>query len=246
MREIVKKVPILGGLAGRGYHLVADLRARRRIRNERARQNQQEYRRIQGQLNRSPLRIVVGSSGVYDEGWIHTDAQYLNLLVPEHWERLFKKESIDAILAEHVWEHLTADEGLRAARQCFQYLKPGGYLRLAVPDGFHPSASYIEYVKVGGTGPGSDDHKVLYNYKTFEGLFVEAGYRVKLLEYFDEEGRFHFADWTEDGGKIHRSRRFDERNVGGELKYTSIILDAFKGARPDGTTGRAARSTSRE
>ena len=54
----------------------------------------------------------------------------------------FNEGSIDAILAEHVWEHLAEEEGLAAAKCCYRYLRPGGYLRVAVPDGFHPDANF--------------------------------------------------------------------------------------------------------
>jgi len=46
---------------------------------------------------------------------------------------------LDAILAEHVWEHLTKEEALIAALTCYRYIKNGGYLRVAVPDGPHPN-----------------------------------------------------------------------------------------------------------
>lgn len=41
---------------------------------------------------------------------------------------------VDAFLAEHVWEHLSLEDAHRAARNCHDYLHPGGRLRLAVPD----------------------------------------------------------------------------------------------------------------
>jgi predicted SAM-dependent methyltransferase len=178
-----------------------------------------------------PLKLVVGSSGAHDVGWIPSEIEYLNLLDATHWRKYFTEGSIDAILAEHVWEHLTADEGLEAARRCFQYLKPGGYLRVAVPDGFHPSWDYLEYVRPGGSGPGADDHKVLYNHVTFVQLFEKTGYDVRLLEYFDANGEFQGIEWLPEDGKIKRSKRWDARNAGGVLKYTSIIVDAFKPIR---------------
>lgn len=188
------------------------------------------YAKLKRKVSRSPIRIVIGASGVYENEWIATDIEYLNLLTPQHWRRYFKKNSIDAILAEHVWEHLTFEDGLTAAKQCFQYLKPGGYLRIAVPDGFHPDPDYIELVKVGGKGLGSDDHKVLYNHETLQNLFEKAGYEISLLEYFDRMGNFNFIEWDAREGKITRSKRFDERNIPGDLKYTSIIIDAYKNA----------------
>ena len=181
--------------------------------------------------NSTSLRIVIGAGGVFETGWITTEIEHLDILNNKHWERLFRKKRIDCILGEHVWEHLTIAEGRSAARNCYQYLKPGGYLRVAVPDGFQSDREYLEWVKVGGIGPGAKDHKMLYNYKTLTQLFEQVGFDVKLLEYFDSENKFHFVDWDVCGGKIHRSMRFDERNINGILKYTSIILDAYKNTK---------------
>jgi predicted SAM-dependent methyltransferase len=170
----------------------------------------------------------VGASLTSDKRWLPTSIDFLNLLKESDWQRYFRPNSIDAILAEHVWEHLTAEEGLIAAKNCFQYLRPGGYIRVAVPDGLHPDPSYIEYVRVGGSGPGSDDHKVLCTYESLRSLFEAADFNVHLLEYFDEKGEFHFKEWDPENGKIHRSKLWDKRNKGGKLNYTSIIIDAFK------------------
>jgi predicted SAM-dependent methyltransferase len=169
-------------------------------------------------------RIVIGSSGWYDRGWVPTEMEVLNLLQPSDWERSFPPNSLEAILAEHVWEHLPADGALAAARTCFKYLGPGGYLRVAVPDGLHPDPGYLEVVKVGSP----NDHKVLYTYRTFAELFEGSGFRVRLYEYFDEAGTFHYQEWDTKDGKIRRSKRFDPRNRDGNLSYTSIVLDAIK------------------
>jgi predicted SAM-dependent methyltransferase len=173
-------------------------------------------------------RIILGASGQQAPGWISSEIDFLNILRPCDWERFFQPESIDALLAEHVWEHLTLAEGRAAAKLCFHYLKPGGYLRVAVPDGLHPNPAYIEHVRVGGRGAGADDHRVLYTYKTLAGLFEEASFQVELYEYFDESGLFHRKEWSADEGMIFRSAEFDERNRGGALNYTSIIIDAVK------------------
>jgi len=212
LRQRIKQTPVLGDLAKRLYH----------------RYKVQKLRRIFRTI--SPVKIVVGPSGVFDEGWIPLEIDYLDLLNRKDWETYFRSDSIDIILAEHVWEHLTPEEGAIAARHCYRYLKPGGYLRAAVPDGCHPDPEYIEWVKVGGVGPGAQDHKVLYDHETFSALFEQAGFEVQMLEYFDSEHRFHCTEWNAEGGNIRRSKRFDERNAGGELRYTSIILDAHKPA----------------
>jgi predicted SAM-dependent methyltransferase len=175
-----------------------------------------------------PVNVVVGSMYSLYKGWIHTDIETLNLLVKSDWEHYFPENSIDKILAEHVWEHLTPEQGKLAFQHCYTYLKPGGFLRVAVPDGFNPSEEYINYVKPGGTGNGADDHKLLYNYQIMSGFLTEIGFKVKLLEYFDENGQFHKAPWNPEDGMIRRSADHDDRNKDGKLGYTSLIIDAYK------------------
>jgi predicted SAM-dependent methyltransferase len=177
---------------------------------------------------RKEIRIVVGSGGHYPNGWIPTDIDTLNITKKSDWEKLFRINSIQAILAEHVWEHLTTEDGFLAIQNCFTYLKIGGYLRIAVPDGFHPDVNYIDHVKIGGTGPGANDHKILYTYRSLSTSLTRASFKVDLLEYFDEDGNFHAKDWDLSTGKINRSIRFDKRNEDGIPHYTSLIVDAIK------------------
>lgn len=195
-------------------------RALRRIRRR---------QRLRAKLQTSERhRIVIGASGIAEVGWIATEVDQLDLLKPDDWAAFFRDDSIDAIVAEHVWEHLSSCDGALAARTCFRFLKPGGRLRVAVPDGLHPDPDYIERVRPQGSGPGADDHKVLYTHDAFRSVFEAAGFDVRMLEYFDESGEFRCRGWAPDDGMIHRSTRFDERNAFNPLCYTSIILDAVK------------------
>lgn len=176
-----------------------------------------------------PVRIVVGAATLYQPGWMPTEEYSLNVLAKDDWEHVFGGTAgIDVILAEHVWEHLTEQEGTLGLRNCLEYLRPGGYLRIAVPDGFHPDESYIDYVKPGGHGAGADDHKILYSFETLGAAMERAGFTCRMLEYWDGSGEFHFEDWTEESGLIRRSKRFDPRNAAGELKFTSLIIDGVK------------------
>lgn len=190
--------------------------------------NKKGTERLRKASKQLPLKIVVGSSGVFDNGWTPTDIEYLNLTNSSDWARHFKENSIDAILSEHVWEHLTLKDAIIAASHCFKYIKPGGHARIAVPDGYHPKKEYIKSVDINGSGEGAYDHKVLYTHKTLQGVFEEAGFQVKLLEYFDESGKFHYNDWSVKQGTIHRTSKFDQRNTATELNYTSLIIDAIK------------------
>lgn len=178
--------------------------------------------------NSKPLRIVVGSSGKFQENWIRTEKDFLNLLNDENWSKYFKEGEVNNILAEHVWEHLSLDEGRKAAAMCHKYLKKGGKLRIAVPDGYHKSSEYLDQVKPGGFGISADDHKILYNYEVLSSLLKEQGFETYFLEYFDKENKFHVQKWNIDDGMIRRSLKYDHRNKDGKPRYTSLIIDAIK------------------
>ena len=177
-------------------------------------------------LNGKPVRLNLGAGRTIVPGWQSTDIDTLNLLERQDWLAITRPATVDAMLSEHVWEHLTESQGLQAASLCLEFLRPGGRLRVAVPDGLNPDPGYIDHVRPGGTGPGADDHKVLYTHVTFASLFASSGFQVTLLEYWDERRCFHAEDWDPSDGLVHRSRRFDPRNQGGGLGYTSLILDA--------------------
>jgi predicted SAM-dependent methyltransferase len=190
-------------------------------------------RRLQNQIAISrPLNVVIGAGPSAFPGWLETDKDLLNITSPDDWRRLFKPESIDRVLAEHVLEHLNDSECRIALRECYRYLKPGGLFRIAVPDGFHPDPEYVAAVQPGGTGPGADDHKVLYTYQTMIRLLVEDEWEYDLLEYFDERGEFHSKPWDPLDGFLARSEHTDSRNKERPLSYTSLIVDLRRARRP--------------
>lgn len=178
-----------------------------------------------------PLRVIIGAGQQAYPGWIATQKEQLDLLRREDWAASFRERPADALLCEHVWEHLSEQEGRAAAHLCCEFLRPGGYLRCAVPDGFFPDPEYQRMAQVGGPGPEDHpaaDHKIVYTYKLFADVFAAAGFEVDLLEYCDDGGRFHYNHWDPAQGMIYRSLRFDHRNRDGHLKSVSLILDAKK------------------
>lgn len=177
----------------------------------------------------SGIKLNIGSANInYDNNWIATDINTLNILNKDDWGKNMLFFKADNIMAEHVWEHLQENEIILANANCYKFLKKGGRLRLAVPDGFFPDKEYIEYVKPGGIGSGADDHKILFNYKIMQKCLEEVGFKVNLLEYWDEYGKFHSQEWDVKDGYIMRSSKHDKRNQGGILKYTSLIVDAIR------------------
>jgi predicted SAM-dependent methyltransferase len=177
-----------------------------------------------------PIRIILGAGGVRpDPGWLPTNVQFLDLLVEDHWRAVFGEHRLQNIFAEHVWEHLSPAHGKEGAARCYAYLKPGGRLRIAVPDGNHPDPDYIEFVRPGGPGPGAWDHKVLYTYDVMKNMLESVGFKVDLLEYYDADGNFHRAEWDAKEGHVTRCHGWTEKKPGGGImQYTSLIVDGRK------------------
>lgn len=182
-------------------------------------------------MKETNIRVIIGASSQDYQGWIRTQQADLNLTRRTDWAGRFNLASISRILIEHVWEHLTPDEAGIAARICFDFLASGGYLRCAVPDGCFPNTGYQRKIRIGGPGPldhPAASHKVVYSSQSLAAVFENAGFDVKLLEWWDEIGEFHAEPWDERDGFIYRSKRFDHRNEDGTLGFTSLIVDAVK------------------
>lgn len=175
----------------------------------------------------APLNIIIGSEKTAYPNWLPTNIESLNLLEKGSFQNLFGEKKATKFLAEHVFEHISYANALIALKNCFEFMEKGGSIRIAVPDGFHPNKDYIDMVKPGGHGEGADDHKLLYDYHQLSKVLEDAGFRVQLLEYYNEHGQFHFTDWKSEDGHILRSRRFDKR-FNEPLGYSSLIIDGIK------------------
>jgi len=172
------------------------------------------------------LKVSLGSGYQIYPDWLTTDVDSLDVTLPRAWANLFEEGSIDRLLAEHVLEHLSESECRVALAECHRYLKPGGLLRVAVPDGYRPDEAYIDAVS-----PPVHGHQVLFTVDTLVALLEGVGFSVTPLEYFDAEGGFHTQPWDVADGFVRRSARFDRRAEfkHGDVCYTSLIVDARKG-----------------
>lgn len=175
------------------------------------------------------MKIILGARTTDFDGWIPTQQEQLDLISRTSFVKYFGNKKADVFLCEHVFEHISPEDAVNAATNCYDFLSDGGYIRVAVPDVNFRNEWYHNYCKVGGDGnPASPsyDHKVFYDYKSLKSVFEQAGFEVELLEYCDENGTFHYKYWNDADGHIGRSYRFDTRNSGGKLGMVSIIIDA--------------------
>lgn len=177
------------------------------------------------------MKIIIGAGNTRYDGWVATQQTELDLLDPNGFARISGGEPITALLAEHVWEHMTLEEGMLAAKHCYDALAPGGYIRAAVPDRNFRNDWYQQLIRPGGNGDPSHPsftHKIAYDYQMLQNVFEQAGFEVELLEWCDQSGAFHYKYWNDADGHIGRSLRYDTRNRDGKLGMVSIIIDAKK------------------
>lgn len=101
----------------------------------------------------------------------------------------FEDNSVEGILASHFFEHLDAQEALVMVRDCYRVLKPGGVLRISIPDTkkFHELSvnNYQDWGEPNGTPEKSfmeyalffAEHKQLLGIDGINCLLWTAGFR---------------------------------------------------------------------
>jgi predicted SAM-dependent methyltransferase len=175
------------------------------------------------------IKIIVGAASQRLPGWLATDIDTLNITQESSWSSLFRPGTIDNILAEHVLEHLSLNELHRVLAYAKKFLKTDGVFRVAVPDAFHPSRYYYNLVKPGGWETPTQ-HKLFFDHEMLTRVAEQAGYRVRLLEYFDESGMFHKVDYSPNDGSIQRCAA----NNCGLDTTNEEVMERFYATIPDG------------
>ena len=188
----------------------------------------------------TPTKIIVGSGRTFQQGWLSLQHSDLDIRSRRGWQNRFSLNSLDAVLCEHVLEHLDMREAEMTANNIWEFIRCGGRWRIAVPDGFHPHPNYLNWVAPNSTGerflkifrhPSEPDHKLLWNYQALVSFLSGHGFKVVLLEYFDGRGVFHRSNWNEADGRIWRRAGSGWSNFLSTFvnaPYTSLIADAIK------------------
>jgi predicted SAM-dependent methyltransferase len=176
---------------------------------------------------RHPVKIMVGASGTRNGGWIATEKFFFDITSPVSVRSFLGGNKIDALFAEHVIEHLEIEEFTHFLKIFSQLMSPNGTMRIAVPDEMHPSPWYRNQMGISGLEPGADDHRAFWNYQSMSAITNLWGFKCQLLEYFDEEGFFHYFPYEEDyGGRVTRS----SKNYNGRLvENTELQEELFEG-----------------
>jgi predicted SAM-dependent methyltransferase len=93
-------------------------------------------RRARELLARPPVRLNLGSGFAPVAGWTNVDLLGAPVDLPWHLARglPFPDGTVDAVYSEHLFEHLGLDTARRLMAESVRVLRPGGVIRVAVPD----------------------------------------------------------------------------------------------------------------
>src|SRR5690242_6336695 len=112
--------------------------------------------------NSQEIKLDLGAEAVSPEGYIPRGHFHGTEIYPLP----FEDGSIDVIRASHVLEHFPTNEVPKVVKHWASKLKPGGVLKIAVPDFEWIAKAYIDGMNVpiegytmGGQTDGDDFHK---------------------------------------------------------------------------------------
>jgi glycosyltransferase involved in cell wall biosynthesis/predicted SAM-dependent methyltransferase len=129
------------------------------------------------------VKINFGSFTVMFKNWLNVDILDMSNYARENGF-LFKQHdvtkpipcdsnSVDAIVASHLLEHISRKDGARFLAECFRIMKPGATIRIAIPDALIISREYSDgYIKAAfdyneGVKAAEDDAEAFWNLMFF-------------------------------------------------------------------------------
>jgi predicted SAM-dependent methyltransferase len=172
-------------------------------------------RRARELLGRPPVRLNLGSGLAPIAGWTNVDLLGPPVDLPWNLARglPFPDGTVDAIYSEHLFEHLGLDTARRLMAESVRALRPGGVIRVAVPDAGLLLRSYA----------GTDDEDWALSQPTrmeaVMSLFYEHGHRTM----YDAE--LLIALVAGAGARDVRAMAFRESRLGSAVPDSELRRD---------------------
>lgn len=120
------------------------------------------------------VRLNIGAGNTVIEGWTPIDRKFGQEAYPLQYE----DNSVDEIRASHILEHFSFAEAAEALSEWVRVLKPGGRIRLAVPDvdkAIRSDDPNRLFYLMGGQTDANDFHKSAYDFERLRGVMLDAG-----------------------------------------------------------------------
>lgn len=157
------------------------------------------------------MKLHLGCGDRHIDGFINIDARRSEATdivgdITRLRERSFENGSVDLIYACHILEHFDKHEYPKILEDWYALLKPGGILRLSVPDFDMVLDHYTEHRDItklyglvcGGQKNALDYHYMIWDEKTLIEACKKAGFKGKC-RYWDwrETEHSHIDDYSQ-------------------------------------------------
>lgn len=124
------------------------------------------------------MKLNVGAGDVQLDGYTQIDAKFGH----DALKLEFADGAADEVYSSHMLEHLPHDQVRAALLEWYRVLKPGGRMRIAVPDFAKIAKAYIDGAEIptallvcGGQTDGRDFHKTLFDEAHLKQLMESVG-----------------------------------------------------------------------
>ncbi|MFC1945687.1 methyltransferase domain-containing protein [Chloroflexota bacterium] len=134
-----------------------------------------------------PVKLHIGCGERYIPGFTHVDVrkfEHVDVVAPAWQLDVFEDDSVDLIYCCHTLEHLKKTQVGLTLAEWHRVLRPGGVLRLAVPDFAKICQMYTRTgdlsqllgLLMGGQDYPENTHYTVYDYAYLAGLLQDAGF----------------------------------------------------------------------
>lgn len=116
----------------------------------------------------------------------------------------FENNSVDLIYTSHMLEHMFREDAKKALRRWYEVLKPGGVLRISVPDFEKLASHYMFYRNIkwiarflnGAQKDLLDTHLALYDEPLLKEILEEIGFKDVRRYDHNKTEHFYVDDWS--------------------------------------------------
>lgn len=122
-------------------------------------------------MSKKYLNVGCGSHFISSNEWTNLDFVSTSEQVIAHnlLEGIpFPDNSFDLVYHSHVLEHFSKEDGERLMEECYRVLKPGGTIRIVIPNLEEIAKNYLKYLELSNQNPENSQFKANYDWSLIE------------------------------------------------------------------------------
>lgn len=166
---------------------------------------------------RTPLWLNLGGKGHGDghpeyAGYVSVDiepGQHLHVVHDLRQPIPLPDGSVDRMHTEDFLHYLSREDMASMLRECYRLLRPGGLLRISLPDYAHPKDRIF---LAQGSDPRHPRHLVLTDRRVLEDMLRQSPFTSWTFHHFWQDGMFVERPFDAALGTIQRTPEHDPRN----------------------------------